>query len=137
MAAKKAKEGEINKSEFSRQLLEKNANATAKDAVSAWVTAEHPSDEATLKKLKQSFNNFKTLWSKKQTSGATAKKKPGRKPGAAKVAAPVASSNGSTGGYDAIEGYLDKAIWAALSLSDEELAASLRAARREVIKKSF
>lgn len=138
MAAKKAKEGEINKSEFSRQLLEKNANATASDAVSAWVDAEHPSDEATLKKLKQSFNNFKTLWNKKQAGGgATAKKKPGRKPGV-KVAKPVATStNGSVGGYDEIESHLDRAIVAALNLNDDGLAASLRVARREVIKKSL
>lgn len=139
MAAKKKAEGEVNKSEFSRGILEKDANATASTAVSAWVSAEYPSDEATLKKLKQSFNNYKTIWTKKQAGGgSTEKKKRGRKPGVkVVVAAPVASSNGTASGYDAVELYLDKAIVAAMNLNDDGLAASLRVARREVIKKSL
>lgn len=134
--AKKKADGGVNKSEFSRQLLSKNPDATAKTAIEEWTKADHPSDADTIKRLGQSFTNLKSTWKKRQGGSTAPKGKPGRKPGI-KAALPVPATNGSVGGYDEIELFIDKAIMAAMALHDETLASSLRATRREVIKRSL
>lgn len=118
----------LNKSEFARELLEKDPNTTAGEAAKVWIRKGHAKDEESLKKFKQSFNNYKTIWNRKRASAPT----PIRK--AADNGNPV-PQNEKTAKYDEIEAKLDQVIMQAMELRDDRLTEHLRIARREIARK--
>lgn len=130
MAAKKRSSGGTNRSEFIRNILNENPQATASDVADAWTAAGH----------KEELN--KTLYYQtRRTMGLSTprggSKKRGRKPKAVKAAESTpapAATNGSTD-YLAIEKQIDSLVAQADSIGDSKLAEVLRQARRRVSAK--
>lgn len=132
---KKASEG-TNKSEFIRNILNENPNASAKDVLDAWEAAGET------EKLNPTlyYQVRRTQGLAKRRGGGGRRRKKAARATASATATPTTSAasvgqNGSGADYLSIEKQIDKLVLQAESLGDSKLADELRQARRRVSSK--
>lgn len=131
MAGRKRSAG-TNKSEFIRNVLEKNPEASAKDVQTAWTEAGETEElNPTL---------YYQIRQKLGLSRGRGRRRGGRKrkaeAGATPVAARAVTANGSSNDdYLALESQIDKLVAQAEAIGDSKLASDLRQARRRVSAK--